>query len=148
MFHQERTGLIFSIGEITLGIFLVIMSNTNRTFVVDNFTLIMALLLVVVGAALLIETLAKVLAKSDYLFAIVGEFVIGAITLTLGILALVFLHTAELVIMIASGAVLVLAGLILLFAILLGLMTAIKAGKSAKQFFESNYSAKETLSKK
>ena len=145
MFGEHRTGLVTSIGEITIGIFLIVVSSANKTFVVDNFTLLIALLLVVLGSALSIEAIAKIVGKRYTVGGLIVQFIVGVLAIALGIVSLVFLNTAVDVLLIITGVILIVAGLLLVFTILLALYTAYKAGKTVKEFFESDYSATETI---
>ncbi len=147
MFREpSRGGLILSIAEIALGVFLIVKeSNPTDAFVVKNFTLIVAILLTVVGGAIIVEAVAKTIAKSDRLLALIGEFTVGAIALALGIVALVFTNIAANIMLIITGSLIILAGVLLLFVIVLAFVAAHKAGKTIREFFESDISTSETI---
>lgn len=147
LFRQpSRNGLILSIAEIALGVFLIVKeAEPGSQFVVENFTLIIALLLTVIGAAVIIEAVGRTIAKSDKTLALIGEFAIGVIALALGIVAIIFLNVAIDVMLIITGSLIILAGVLLLFVIVLAFVAAHKAGKTIREFFESDISASETI---
>ena len=148
MFREGRTGLIVSVAEITLGIFIIIIScGTWKTFFVDNVTLLTAILLIVIGAALVLEAIAKTIGKGDSVIALVIEFLLGVIAITLGIFALVYLGRAADILLMIMGAIFIIFGLIIVLTVLLLLNKAHKAGKTAKEFFESDVNAREAFKK-
>ncbi len=141
MFHEAKAGLISSVGEITIGIFIIVASSANKTFFVDNFVLLVSLLLIVVGSTLIIEATAKIVAKTATVVALVVEYSLGALGIALGILGLVFM-TSD-VLLIIAGAVLIAAGIVLTLFVVLSLITAVRAGKTVREFFESDNSIKK-----
>ena len=148
MYHEGRTGLIMSITEITLGIFIIVISSgTWKTFVVDNFTLLVAIMLIVIGSALILEAVAKTIGKGGSVLSLVGEFLIGALAIVAGVFALVYRGQAANILLIISGIIFIVVGLLLILVIVLAMSTAIKTGKTAKEFFESDITAKEALKK-
>ena len=148
MYHEGRVGLISSIAEITVGIFIIVISSgTWKTFVVDNFTLLVSIGLIVVGAALMLEALAKTIGKGDSVLSLVLGFLIGAVAIALGVLALIYRGQAADILLIIAGVVYIIIGLIIVLIVLLLLNKAHKAGKTAKEFFESDIHAKDALQK-
>ena len=148
MYHEGRHGLIVSIAEITLGIFIIIVScSGSKTFVVDNFTLLVSILLIVVGAALVLEAIAKTIGRGDSILSLALEFLLGIVGVTLGVLALIYSGRAADILLIIIGVIFIVVGLLIVMIVLLAMNKAHKAGKTMKEFFQSDFSTKDVLKK-
>ena len=146
MYHEGRTGLILSIAEITIGIFIIVISSgTWKTFVVDNFTLLISIMLIVLGAALLLEAVAKTIGKGGSIISLVGEFLLGALAITAGVFALVYRGQASDILLIIVGICFIIVGVLIVLVVCLAMIKAHKAGKTIKEFLETDFSAKDAL---
>ncbi len=146
-FHQHRTGMVSAVVEIAMGVFIIVLTSqpAYRNLFVDGFALIVALLLIVIGVALFVEGAAKLAIKSKKILPVVVEFVIGAIVIAMGIVALVFLQSFASVILMVCGGFLILAGIVYIVLIVIQLIAAVHKGYTVIEFFESDFHTKDII---
>jgi len=131
----KKVSLIISISEITLAVFIFICAKV----VVAYFALLVAILLVVLGFVTLVDSIVKIVKKSAKVTVIIAGFIVAAVALALGIVALVFFpsdpntvkgaNTIS-VLLIVSGVILILSGIA---EAIYTLVCARKVKKLAKQ---------------
>ena len=112
-FESDRVftnGLLYGSACIALGVFLCI----KELVLLNYLVILLAVFFIVIGAVEIIKGIILVCTKFKVVAAIVITFVIGAIFLAGGILALVFRNDVKLAFCIVAGILIFLAGIYLL----------------------------------
>lgn len=129
----SKVGLYRGIGEVTFGVFLLIKPG----IVVEYFTLLIAIGLVVVGVVCFIETVISNVRRSLRTWTLIVSYVASLIVLGLGIVALIYypyemskagdINTIS-IILIAIGILFIVSSLVIVIALL------VKNKNERKQF--------------
>ena len=125
-FESDRVftnGLLYGSACIALGVFLCM----KELVLLNYLVILLAVFFIVIGAVEIIKGIVLVCTKFKVVAAIVITFVVGAIFLTGGILALIFREDIKLVFCIIAGVLLFLAGVYLLIT---GIAAMIHANKN------------------
>ena len=125
-FESDRVftnGLLYGSACIALGVFLCM----KELVLLNYLVILLAVFFIVIGAVEIIKGIVLVCTKFKVIAAIVITFVVGAIFLTGGILALIFREDIKLVFCIIAGVLLFLAGVYLLIT---GIAAMIHANKN------------------
>lgn len=114
-----RMNLIICVSEVTLAVFIFICANV----VVEYFTLLIAILLIVLGFVTLVDSIVKIVKKSARAVSIIAGIISACCLLVLGIVALCFFPYGKTeqsggvntisVMLVVSGIVLILGGVVL-----------------------------------
>ena len=149
IYHEPRVGLVPSIAELAIGIFIIVLTSQagNQTLFVDSFALLVALSLIVIGSALIVDSIAKIISKGNKVTSLILEMFIAVLCIALGIGGIFCLNLAANILLIICGSLLIAVGLFYILIIVISLAVAIKAGKTFKEFFESDFSAKDVFKK-
>lgn len=125
-FESDRVftnGLLYGSACIALGVFLCI----KELILLNYLVILLAVFFIVIGAVEIIKGIILVCTKFKVVAAIVITFVVGAIFLAGGILALIFRNDVKLAFCIVAGILIFLAGIYLLVT---GINAMIHANKN------------------
>ena len=116
------TGLLYGSASIALGIFLCL----KKLILLDYLVYLLAIFLIVVGALELIKAVI-ITAKKDKVPAIVITYIVAAIFIAAGILALIFNEKVRIAFCIVAGVLLFIAGV---YELIMGVRLMVEQNKN------------------
>lgn len=135
--QEQKTGLVAGVGELSVGIFLIV-----RPYILAEFlALVMVLLVLVIGVVLMIDALAKTLRRKTIpvpMTILVITYIIGAILTAMGIVGLVLYfgeqaEDVQNVLLVIIGIMLIVGGVFEIGFSIGGLIAAKKANDAAQE---------------
>ena len=146
--QEQKTGLVAGVGELSIGIFLCV-----RPDILVNFlTLVMVLLVLVIGAVVIADTIAKHVRMKIIpvpMSMLILGYTIGTILLAMGIVGLVFYFgeysgDVENILLIIIGILLIVGGVFEIGFSIGGLITAKKANDVAEEILAAEREEKRS----
>ncbi len=135
--QEQKTGLVAGVGELSVGIFLIV-----KPYILAEFlALVMVLLVLVIGVVLIIDALAKTLRRKVVpvpMSVLVITYIIGAILTAMGIVGLVLYfgeqaEDVQNVLLVIIGIMLIVGGVFEIGFSIGGLIAAKKANDAAQE---------------
>ncbi len=132
VFEQDKyftNGLLYGSACIALGVFLC----TKELILLNYLVYLLAIFFIVIGGIELIKAIILIAKKVKNVPAIVITFVVAAIFIAAGILALIFRNDVKIAFCIVAGVLLFLAGAFELFLGVRAMVSANSSGRKKKE---------------